>query len=398
MDIVTESAHDLAFLDAERCVTELQRGRPIALASKQPALGNGIAESKTQSFHIIRLVETLSASELESLIAIQPCQLVLTRQRAAAIKLLVDSSAVCLNLKAQTSADAVLAWAGLDTDYSYNQFKLSASQAESHISNLESLCAPNGEHHSLSMASAKAAINLARAAHALPAFIMYETDFVPNGMLSTTVATATAYDDKSGELMTLSSAHIPLKFAEHVELTVFREKHGVAEHVAITVGQPDLSKPVTVRLHSSCFTGDILGSMKCDCGEQLQHAITSMDQNGGGIVLYVSQEGRGIGLASKLLAYQLQYKGLDTIEANENLGFDSDERQYEAAVFMLGQLGVNTIQLMTNNPLKIKALKAQGINVVGRAPSPATVNAHNARYLETKRERSGHLSTCESHG
>ena len=245
---------------------------------------------------------------------------------------------------------------------------------------------------------AKAALNLAHHAHALPAFITYSVDVKPEQLLSVNTHTAINYQDQSGELMMLSQASIPLAFAESVELTVFRERHGNAEHVAITVGQPDLSGAVTVRLHSSCFTGDILGSMKCDCGEQLQRAISTMAEGDGGVVLYVSQEGRGIGLASKLLAYQLQDQGLDTIEANQHLGFDADERRYPAAVHMLEKLGINKIHLMTNNPLKIKALREHGVNVVSRVPSPATTNVHNARYLETKRERAGHLASCETAG
>jgi len=132
-------------------------------------------------------------------------------------------------------------------------------------------------------------------------------------------------------------------------------------------------------------------SMRCDCGEQLHSAITQMAQSNGGVILYLSQEGRGIGLSSKLLSYQLQDQGLDTIEANHSLGFDADQRRYEAATSMLNALGINTINLITNNPKKIEALRAQGINVVQRLPSHTASNQYNERYLETKRVRSGHL-------
>ena len=151
-----------------------------------------------------------------------------------------------------------------------------------------------------------------------------------------------------------------------------------------------------MRLHSSCFTGDILGSLRCDCGEQLTGAINSMVLAGGGVILYLSQEGRGIGLASKLRAYQLQDEGLDTIEANQTLGFGADERHYQAATTMLRSLGIERVKLMTNNPLKIDALRREGVDVVSRLPSHATVNVHNARYLETKRKRAGHLMTAGS--
>ena len=389
MDITTENAKELASIEAERCITELQRGRAVALTNAH--------DGHNADHHIIRLIETITTTELEALLSQHKCQLVITRQRAAALEVLVDSHAACLELSAQTSANSVFDLAGLNPQYAQRSSERATVSNVNFVNQRLGLPAFHTPTPS-TLTSANAAINLARYAHALPSFIMYKVQELPNGMLSTCANTAMAYSDAGGDLLALSSAHIPLATAERVKLSVFREKHGNAEHVAITVGEPDFSNIVTVRLHSSCFTGDILGSMKCDCGEQLQRAITTMANGEGGVVLYVSQEGRGIGLASKLLAYQLQDIGLDTIEANQQLGFDADERQYYAAVSMLENLGINRIHLMTNNPLKIDALRNHGIDVVSRMPSPATVNEHNARYLETKRERAGHLASRELHG
>lgn len=326
------------------------------------------------------------------------CQLVITRPRALALGLLVDSNAVCLEMNSQTSVAMLRRWAGLQPCAASQNNELASSRLGGCPQPLAEDAFSSEKRSPNKLLSASAALNLAHHAHALPACIMYETHGQPGNMLGVNADVALGYSDQSGKLIKLSTASIPLATATNAELTVFREQHGNAEHVAITVGQPDFSDTVTVRIHSSCFTGDILGSMKCDCGEQLNGAITSMAENGGGVVLYISQEGRGIGLASKLLAYQLQDQGLDTIEANHHLGFEADERRYHAAVFMLEQLGINSISLMTNNPLKIEALRQQGVIVKSRVPSPATVNTHNARYLRTKRERAGHLTSCDNVG
>jgi len=148
---------------------------------------------------------------------------------------------------------------------------------------------------------------------------------------------------------------------------------------------------VLVRLHSACLTGDLLGSLRCDCGDQLRGAVDQLAAVGGGVLLYLAQEGRGIGLANKLRAYQLQDTGLDTIEADRHLGFNADERSYAAAASMLRQLGKTRIQLLTNNQEKIDALQAAGIDVVSGQRLIGAVNRHNVRYIRAKRERAGHL-------
>jgi GTP cyclohydrolase II len=161
--------------------------------------------------------------------------------------------------------------------------------------------------------------------------------------------------------------------------------------LAVVVGDPELSDPVLVRIHSACLTGDIFSSLKCDCGDQLRNTIKTMAQSGGGMLLYLAQEGRGIGLANKLRAYQLQAAGFDTVDANEMLGFKDDERRYEAAAEMLRQLNVRQVRLMTNNPRKLQALEKEGIEIVGRVAIMGSVNPHNESYLTTKAKRAGHL-------
>lgn len=350
-------------LAVERCIVELQRGREAVLSD--PA-GN----------QTITLVETLTPELLASIARAGHCKLVLSAYRAGELGYHSDNEAVALNLDKDVTLEKVQQLAGLQTlplqTTSLDQWEESTVDA------------------------ALAGLQLARQAHALPALLLYPLPVGPGSILSARVADALQHETDTSRLMILSRTRIPLSGADSVELAVFRERHGSAEHVAITVGHPDDSQPVTVRLHSSCFTGDILGSLRCDCGEQLSSAIRDMAAQGGGVILYLSQEGRGIGLASKLRAYQLQDEGLDTLEANRHLGFGEDDRQYGAATTMLNALGIHQIRLVTNNPLKIEALRQDGIEVVDRLPSHATVNLHNARYLETKRTRAGHMIRTES--
>lgn len=190
----------------------------------------------------------------------------------------------------------------------------------------------------------------------------------------------------------VAEARVPLTNAENARLVAFRPGDGGTEHLAILIGTPDPSSAgVLVRLHSECFTGDVLASLRCDCGEQLQGAIATIAAAGGGVLLYLAQEGRGIGLVNKLRAYQLQDAGFDTIDANEQLGFDADERVYLPAAEMLRQLGFTTVRLLTNNPDKVAALQRYGIAVVERVPHVFPANGHNERYLNTKATRSGHI-------
>ncbi|HET6522391.1 MAG TPA: GTP cyclohydrolase II [Geminicoccaceae bacterium] len=206
---------------------------------------------------------------------------------------------------------------------------------------------------------------------------------------------AAAIDDyprlAAATLRPVGEARVPLADAENSRIIAFRPADGGAEQYAIVIGEPDPRAPVLCRLHSACFTGDLLGSLRCDCGLQLRAAIRAMAAGGAGVVLYLAQEGRGIGLVNKLRAYQLQDRGLDTVEANEHLGFEPDERAYLGAATILRHLGIGRVRLMTNNPEKVGALARYGIEVAERVPIAVPSNAHNRGYLRTKAERGGHL-------
>lgn len=192
-------------------------------------------------------------------------------------------------------------------------------------------------------------------------------------------------------LTRVSEARVPLADAEDARVVAFRPLDGGGEHLAIVVGAPDPDGPVLVRLHSQCFTGDLIGSLRCDCGDQLRGAIRQIAAAGSGVVLYLAQEGRDIGLVNKLRAYELQDRGFDTFDANEALGFDADERVFLPAAEMLRQLGIGRVRLLTNNPHKVQALTEAGVDVVDRVAHAFPSNGHNAAYLQAKRDRAGHL-------
>ncbi|MDG2525135.1 GTP cyclohydrolase II RibA [Stenotrophomonas sp. HITSZ_GD] len=183
---------------------------------------------------------------------------------------------------------------------------------------------------------------------------------------------------------------VPLREVGMSEFVVFRGGVAQRDQVAIVVGQPDLSKPVPVRVHSSCLTGDLFGSLKCDCGDQLRRGLDKLKALGGGVLLYLDQEGRGTGIAAKMRAYGYQHAGLDTIDADAQLGFGPDERRYGSAVAMLRGLGIERIQLLTNNPSKVERLRAAGIEVVERIPVTGEITHENEQYLRTKAARAGH--------
>ena len=201
-----------------------------------------------------------------------------------------------------------------------------------------------------------------------------------------------AYErNHADDLRPISEARVPLADAADTRIISFRPSDGGTEHLAIVIGTPDPAQPVLARLHSECFTGDLLASLRCDCGDQLRGAVAAIAKEGGGVLLYLAQEGRGIGLVNKLRAYALQDQGFDTVDANEQLGFDDDERVYLPAVRMLRHLGYARVRLLTNNPAKVGALVRHGIDVTERVPHAFPSNSHNWTYLQTKAKRSGHL-------
>lgn len=176
----------------------------------------------------------------------------------------------------------------------------------------------------------------------------------------------------------------------HFHLIPFRQKSNGLEHIALIKGEWKEDEPVLVRVHSSCMTGDIFGSERCDCGEQLHKAMRMIEKEGKGVVLYLNQEGRGIGLMAKIAAYKLQEEGYDTVDANIHLGYDPDERDYGVGAQILGMLGVRKMRLLTNNPVKRVGLEAYGIAITENVPIEITPNKYNKRYLETKKDRMGH--------
>ncbi|SUZ32779.1 GTP cyclohydrolase-2 [Roseibaca ekhonensis] len=187
------------------------------------------------------------------------------------------------------------------------------------------------------------------------------------------------------------NARLPMVASQAGRVHIFRPRDGGEEHYAIEIGQPDRAQPVLARLHSACFTGDVLGSLKCDCGPQLNAALAQMGAEGAGVLLYLNQEGRGIGLANKMRAYSLQDQGFDTVEANHRLGFEDDERDFRIGAGLLRQMGFSQVRLLTNNPRKVDMLNAHGLEVVERVALKVGETAQNARYLATKAAKSGHL-------
>ena len=213
-----------------------------------------------------------------------------------------------------------------------------------------------------------------------------------NDLLLVAVENIQRFQKNASETLTqVTSARVPLAGAETVEVIAFRPHDGGIEHLAIVIGEPVRRSAVLTRLHSECFTGDLLESLRCDCGTQLRAAVDMLNKEGSGVLLYLAQEGRGIGLINKLRAYRLQDQGFDTFDANERLGFEPDERIFEPAAQILRLLGVSRVRLLTNNPQKVSNLQSCGIEVVERVPHAFPANPHNAHYLQAKANRAGHV-------
>ncbi len=240
---------------------------------------------------------------------------------------------------------------------------------------------------------ARAAVAMAKSVQLLPAVLVLpvaadkvfpDLTTVDRDVLAHALAQAAAFAP-------VISARVPMVAAQAGRVHVFRPGDGGVEHYAVEIGQPDRKAPVLARLHSACFTGDVLGSLKCDCGPQLQAALAQMGQDGAGVLLYLNQEGRGIGLANKMRAYALQDQGFDTVEANHRLGFDDDERDFRVGAGLLKRMGFAQVRLLTNNPRKVDMLNAHGLQVVERVPLQVGATEENRAYLATKARKSGHL-------
>lgn len=250
--------------------------------------------------------------------------------------------------------------------------------------------------------SQRAALQLCKIARLLPAALVFDAaDYNPaacnvkaGGALPIVEIPVDVIFGQAGAadttLTEVGRARLPLAGAEDTRVVVFRPKPGGAEHLALLIGDWSGRQPVLVRVHSACLTGDILGSLKCDCGQQLRGAVKVISEAGGGVLLYLAQEGRGIGLVAKIKAYSLQDQGFDTMEANRRLGFEDDERLFQPAAAILRQLGIEAIRLLTNNPAKVAALSSLGITVAEVVPHTFPANPHSENYLQTKKEKAGH--------
>jgi GTP cyclohydrolase II len=361
---------DLAAIRVDRAQTELRHGRPIVLMPAEPDAPLLLAAA----------IETLGGEPLRGLRAwSNGLRLLVTAERAQA--LLGTEAGIACSLQ-------VPATAGVETLQQLAAVSAGVIDAQALHDNRPAT------------PTMQAALVLAKRAHLTPALLVAELPPASLAALEEALVLRVLQEDvlqaQAGRALSLrrvSDAHVPIAAHDDCTLVLFRETHGAAEHVAIIVGRPDMSQPVPVRLHSSCLTGDLLGSLRCDCGDQLQGAIDHLAQ-AGGVLLYLAQEGRGTGLANKLRAYRLQDGGLDTIDADRHLGFRDDERDFRAAVAMLQLLDIRRVRLLTNNPSKIEGLRRGGIEVVDRVALVAPVNVHNARYIQTKRDRAGHLSGC----
>ena len=248
---------------------------------------------------------------------------------------------------------------------------------------------------------AEAAVHLTKLARLLPAALVATISESENGgktfaqsndFFIVAAQNIVEYDQRAARsLRPVSQARVPLAGAEDARIVAYRPTDGGIEHLAIIIGDPKPGDSILTRLHSECFTGDLLGSLRCDCGDQLRGAIEEISAAGAGILIYLAQEGRGIGLVNKLRAYNLQDQGSDTLDANEQLGFDADERIYLPAAEILRDLNFTRVSLMTNNPEKVEALTRCGIEIKKRVAHVFPTNAHNEAYLQTKKARGGHL-------
>ena len=342
-----------------RGLTEFRAGRPLMIvASRGPLL--------------TLPVEGLDARRLAAFTELggsKRPRLVLTARRACAIGQDV-AQPISLDLPFGVDAKTVLALAG-DIDVVNPLAWTPAGDAE------------------------QAGVELAKLAQLVPAVLAADVPAERMPGLSPLAITIEAgavagFRQALAQSLSIASvANVPLGAGEHARFVVFRDSLGDTS-TAVIVGSPDLSRPVRVRIHSACLTGDVFGSRRCDCGDQLHLALARLHEAGGGIILYLAQEGRGLGLANKMRAYALQDAGLDTVDANTMLGFDDDERDYRIASRMLRLLGCTQVLLLTNNPAKLDGLAQTGIAIAGRIPLEAVINAHNHRYMAAKAERAGH--------
>jgi len=357
-----------------RGIYELRRGETIIIREKKQSLLVRAAEAiGFQNPKVSKLINNIDNFHVS---------LAISGNRATAINLIESNKkAVLIKHNSSFSIEYIKKLIGLEI-------------INEHNINHNEVCFNILDNNS----SEYSAIKLCKISKLLPAALITPIDILETSewesINNTTILTPEDIlnfdENQSQDLEAVSEAEVPLADCEKTKIIAFRAKDGGEEHLAILIDF-DHKEPVLTRIHSECFTGDLLASLKCDCGDQLRGAIKKIANSGGGILIYLAQEGRGIGLASKLRAYNIQKDGFDTVSANQRLGFDDDERGYLPAVNILRKLGISKVKLLTNNPQKVKALEIHGINVSERLPHKFPSNNHNLSYLEAKAKKLGHL-------
>ncbi len=350
------------------------------LARARADLGMGVPVTMTDGERAVvaAAAETLTAARLADLRRLGDPVLALTSRRAETLKARAyDGDLARIEVPPEAQVDWVQSMADPSRDLAMPM---------------------KGPHRSQRGGAAdlqRAAIRLAKTARLLPAMVTVAIDDARRDDLSglTRIDTIAAGPvmDAGTAMHEVISARVPLRVSAAGRVHVFRPDDGAEEHYAVEIGKPSRETTPLVRLHSACLTGDLLGSLKCDCGPQLQSALETMGAAGAGVLLYLNQEGRGIGLANKLRAYSLQDQGFDTVEANHRLGFEDDERDFRIGADILKRMGFSRIRLLTNNPRKVAMMQQNGVEVTERVPLRVGLTPENAAYLDAKAKKSGHI-------
>ncbi|MEM1161765.1 MAG: GTP cyclohydrolase II [Pseudomonadota bacterium] len=356
---------------AARARADLRIGAPVVLTSASGAA-------------LVLSAETVSAERLVDLVALAPdgLDLAVSHWRAETLK--------------ARAYDGDLARIAVPTDAGLNWVRATADPS---LDLANPLRGPYRTRREGSADLHRLAIQLCKQARVLPSALVAVWPDLPALAADVDLSGLSSLDemllhraaDASISMTLVSGARVPTRFADAGKVHVFRPADGGEEHYAVEVGAPDRDRPVLSRLHSACFTGDVIGSLKCDCGPQLAAAMDQIAAAGSGVLLYMNQEGRGIGLANKMRAYALQDQGYDTVEANHRLGFEDDERDFRLGAEILKAMGFSAVRLMTNNPGKIAMMESSGVAVTERVPIIVGHTHENAAYLATKAAKSGHL-------
>jgi len=343
-----------------RALLELRTGVPIVVQG-----ANGRA--------LVVAAETLSVDRLRALRDLGPSHIAITSRRAEVVRAMVY--------------DEDLARLRIPSDADINWLR---GMADPSLDLTHPMKGPFQPLRGGDAEIERAAIRLCKQAHLLPTAVI--VPIAQSAQFPELVHLALDQVSSGQSLLThIAAARVPLAIARNTRVHVFGHGSDFAEHYAIEIGDPPRDAPVLSRLHSACFTGDILGSLKCDCGAQLNTALEQIAKEGAGVLLYLNQEGRGIGLANKLRAYALQDQGFDTVEANHRLGFEDDERDFQIGARILAHMGFSSVRLMTNNPAKVDKMQEAGIEVEERVPHRFGETDENRSYLRTKASKSGHL-------